>query len=110
MLQILDHVVYETMDDDMIESEKQELSQSEREKLLSNLLAPDSPLPTGPPLFKSTIFPKLTRRAIAMICQVLCYEHDRAVYGTIYGLFLSYVHWSQSPLQNLIIVSSYRNS
>ena len=68
MLQISDHVVYETLYDDEIDSKYQELSQYKREKLLSNLLSPDAPLPTGPPPFKSTIFPKLTRKAIVVIC------------------------------------------
>jgi hypothetical protein len=56
MLKILYHDVYETLDDDELESKYQELSQFEREMLLSNLLSPDSPLPTSPPPFKSNIF------------------------------------------------------
>jgi hypothetical protein len=86
MLQISDHATYETLDDDELASKYQALSQSERENMLSNILAPDAPLPTGPPPFKSTIFPELTRQDITIICQVLGYEHDKAVDETILGM------------------------
>ena len=86
MLHILYHVVYETLDDDDLDSKYQALSQFEREKMLCNLLSLDAPLSTGPSPFKSTIYPKLNRQAITMICQVLGYEHDRGVDETILGL------------------------
>ena len=54
--------------------------------MLSNILAPDAPLPTGPPPFKYTIFPEITRQAITISHQVLGYEHDRAVDETILGI------------------------
>ena len=68
MLQIPDHVVYEILDDDELESKYKELSWSEREKLLRNLLALDALLPIAPPPFKSTIFREITRQTTAMIC------------------------------------------
>jgi hypothetical protein len=61
MLQILYHVTYETLDDDEISYNYQELSQSEIEKLLRNILSLDAPLPVGPPPFKSIIFPEVNK-------------------------------------------------
>ena len=86
MLKILYHATYETLNDDELASKYQALSQSKRENMLSNILAPDAPLPIGPPPFKSTIFPELTMQTIAMICQVLVYGHDISVGETILGM------------------------
>jgi hypothetical protein len=87
MLKFLDHVAQEPLDDDALALKYQALSQPRKEKLLSNLLASDAPLPTNSPPFKSTIFPAITKQAISMIYQVLGYEQDRTVDESILGMF-----------------------
>jgi hypothetical protein len=78
---------YETLEEHTLEAKYQELSQSDKEILLGNLLAPNTPLPTTPPPFKSDMFPEITRKDLAIIFQILGYDHDRVVDEAILGLF-----------------------
>lgn len=67
---------YESVEEHTLEAKYQELSQSDKE-----------PLPTTPPSFKSDMFLEITRQALAIICQVLDYDHDMEVDGVILNVF-----------------------
>jgi hypothetical protein len=67
---------YETLEEHTLEVKYQELSQSDKERMLGNLLVPNTALPTTPPPFKYDMFPKITRQALAIIFQILGYDHD----------------------------------
>jgi hypothetical protein len=80
-------IPYENLEDHTLEAKYQALSQFEKERILGNLLAPNAPLPTTPPPFKSSMFPEITRQDVAIIFQILGYEHDRVFDEAILGLF-----------------------
>jgi hypothetical protein len=78
---------YETLEEHTLESKYQELSQTDKEILLGHLLSPNTPLPTTSPPFKYDMFLETTRKALAIIYQILGYDHDRVVDEAILGFF-----------------------
>jgi len=88
MLQFKNNSTYEILDDDSLAPKYQALLQPQKESLLSNILAHNTPLPIGSPPNKTHIFPEITRCVIKMICQILGYEHDIKIYETILGMMI----------------------
>jgi hypothetical protein len=78
---------YETLEEHTLKEKYQELSQTDKQILLGHLLSPNTPLPTTSPPFKYDMYPETTRKVMAIICQILCYDHDRVVDEVILGFF-----------------------